>query len=97
MPNQREGGTLRDESGERRGERERGGRRKDPQVKFRAGRDARGNGAPGSSAPIQLYFSIINAYIVTFVNGGVSEGRWTDNARRIVVRDPRVIPFLGPL
>jgi len=29
----------------------------------------------GPSAPIQLYFSIINAYIVTFVNGGVSEGR----------------------
>lgn len=27
------------------------------------------------SAPIQLYSSIINAYIVTFVNGGVSKGR----------------------
>lgn len=26
-------------------------------------------------APIQLYFSIINTYIVTFVNGGVNEGR----------------------
>lgn len=36
--------------------------------------------ALGPSAPIQLYFSIINAYIVTFVNGEVSEGRWMDNA-----------------
>lgn len=36
----------------------------------------------GPSAPIQLYFSIINAYIVTFVNGGVSEGR-TDNTAEL--------------
>jgi len=34
-----------------------------------------GTARAGPSAPIQLYSSIINAYIVTFVNGGVSEGR----------------------
>lgn len=39
----------------------------------------RGNqGAAGllqfPSAPIQLYFSMVNAYIVTFVNGKLSEG-----------------------
>lgn len=37
-------------------------------------KDIRGNRAD-PSAPIQLYFSIINAYIVTFVNSGVSKGR----------------------
>lgn len=35
-------------------------------------------GQPGllavPSAPIQLYFSVVNAYIVTFVNGELSEG-----------------------
>ena len=35
-------------------------------------------GQPGllwvPSAPIQLYFSMVNAYIVTFVNGELSEG-----------------------
>ena len=37
-----------------------------------------GKGQPGllwvPSAPIQLYFSMVNAYIVTFVNGELSEG-----------------------
>lgn len=52
---------------------EQGGKGK-KQVKHRAEnckREPRGS----PSAPIQLYFSIINAYIVTFVNGRVSEGR----------------------